>query len=281
MAHRVFDFGNPGFLDTLNALDEADIKYVGGGKTLEEAMQEKIIEAKGKRVGFLSFDAAFSETTQAKVIPSADLKTYLNKPGLAPINVKISYQINPSSLAAVTQTREHALGSIIIERKVSEESLQKALEKVKRTKEKVDFLVVMLHWGAVGDEILEYQRPLGHSLIDAGADVISGTHSHRPHGVEIYKGKPILYSLGNFVYHRTGLAPYLGPEQNIARVRVSGGDIKKIELIATVNDDTFVSVADIRGRDFRLGHLRQFEERNKFGTKYNVVNEDFPIEART
>jgi poly-gamma-glutamate synthesis protein (capsule biosynthesis protein) len=279
MSHRVFDFGNVGFFDTMKALTKANIQYVGGGKTLEEAMQEKIIEVKEQKVAFLSFDAAFAETTQAKAIPSADGKSYFNKPGLAPINVKISYRINPAALAVITQTRERALGAITIERKVSEESLQKAIEKIKDTRKKVDFLVMMLHWGAVGDEILEHQPPLGHTIIDAGADLICGTHPHRPHGVEIYKGKPIFYSLGNFIYQRTGLAPYLGPEQTIARVRLHAGKVTKTEIIATSNDDTCVSIADVSGRDRRLDYLKKFEEKNKFGTKYSVREKEAPIEV--
>ena len=39
-----------------------------------------------------------------------------------------------------------------------------------------------------------------HLLIDAGADIIVGHSPHVPHGIEIYKGKPILYSLGNFIF---------------------------------------------------------------------------------
>lgn len=281
MSHRVFDFGNVGFFDTMKALTEANIQYVGGGKTLEEAMQEKIIEVKGQKVGFLSFDAAFAETTQARAIPSADRKSYLNKPGLAPINVKLSYGINPATLAVITQTRERALGAITIERKVSEESLQRAVEKIKDTRTKVDLLVVMIHWGAVGDEIQEHQPSLGHAIIDAGADIICGTHPHRPHGVEIYKGKTIFYSLGNFIYQRTGLAPYLGPDQTIARVRLSAGKVTKVEIIPTLIDDTCVSIADVNGRDRRLDYLQKFEEKNKFGTKYSVRNNETPIEVRT
>jgi poly-gamma-glutamate synthesis protein (capsule biosynthesis protein) len=72
----------------------------------------------------------------------------------------------------------------------------------------VDLLVVGIHWGiAYGwvapfqDELATYQQPLGHALIDAGADAIIGHHSHCLHGVEVYKGRPIYYSLGNTLFH--------------------------------------------------------------------------------
>ena len=47
----------------------------------------------------------------------------------------------------------------------------------------------------------DYQIEVGHALIDAGADVIVGQHPHSLQEVEVYRGKPIVYSLGNFVFH--------------------------------------------------------------------------------
>ena len=41
---------------------------------------------------------------------------------------------------------------------------------------------------------------LAHEIIDSGADILIGHHTHRCQGVEIYKGKPIFYSLGNFLF---------------------------------------------------------------------------------
>lgn len=63
-----------------------------------------------------------------------------------------------------------------------------------------DFVVVSLHWGIhmVESVIADYQRVAGHALIDAGADAIIGHHPHILKGVELHRGKPIFYSLGNF-----------------------------------------------------------------------------------
>lgn len=63
------------------------------------------------------------------------------------------------------------------------------------------FLIVSMHWGE------EYQKKnsvfqgkLAHKIIEAGADVIVGHHPHVVQNIEIYKNKPIFYSLGNFVF---------------------------------------------------------------------------------
>ena len=64
-----------------------------------------------------------------------------------------------------------------------------------------DLVIPMLHWG----EELEpspddSQKVLARSLIDAGADAVIGAHPHVSQTVDIYKGRPIIYSLGNFVF---------------------------------------------------------------------------------
>ena len=51
---------------------------------------------------------------------------------------------------------------------------------------------------------MEYQQEMGHFAIDAGADMVIGHHSHQPQPMEVYQGKPILYSLANFVHDLEG-----------------------------------------------------------------------------
>ncbi|MCR5194771.1 MAG: CapA family protein [Pseudobutyrivibrio sp.] len=68
----------------------------------------------------------------------------------------------------------------------------------------VDYLFVMVHWGVEHTTDLEdYQISDGHKMIDAGADAVIGMHSHCIQPVEYYNGKPIFYSLGNFIFNPT------------------------------------------------------------------------------
>jgi poly-gamma-glutamate synthesis protein (capsule biosynthesis protein) len=58
-----------------------------------------------------------------------------------------------------------------------------------------------MHWGWENEaEPCARQRELAHLLLDKGADAVVGSHPHVTQGAEVYKGKPILYSLGNFVF---------------------------------------------------------------------------------
>jgi len=73
------------------------------------------------------------------------------------------------------------------------------------------FVVLYFHWGY---EYVRYPSPrernLAHRCIHAGADLIIGAHPHIYQGIEVFKGKTIVYSLGNFIFHSSvfkGLAP--------------------------------------------------------------------------
>jgi hypothetical protein len=75
------------------------------------------------------------------------------------------------------------------------------LEEIRKARGICDYLVVYVHWGVEREEKpKEYQRQLGQQIIDAGADLVVGSHPHVLQGVEYYKGKPICYSLGNFIF---------------------------------------------------------------------------------
>ncbi|MEN9481501.1 MAG: hypothetical protein RLZZ298_2896 [Pseudomonadota bacterium] len=64
-----------------------------------------------------------------------------------------------------------------------------------------DLVIPYMHWGwEKEDKPSARQRQLAHKMIDEGAAVVVGSHPHVTQGAETYKGKPIIYSLGNFVF---------------------------------------------------------------------------------
>jgi hypothetical protein len=67
-----------------------------------------------------------------------------------------------------------------------------------------DVVIVFPHWGVeYKNTATKLQRDLAHAAIDAGADMVIGSHSHWAGAMEVYEGKPIWYSLGNFVFDQT------------------------------------------------------------------------------
>jgi len=72
---------------------------------------------------------------------------------------------------------------------------------IKSIRGKVDILVIYTHWGKEYEKTPSYKiKNVAHSFVDAGADLIIGSHPHVVQDVEEYKGKKIYYSLGNFIF---------------------------------------------------------------------------------
>ena len=72
---------------------------------------------------------------------------------------------------------------------------------VKKARKDCDLLIVNMHWGTEGHRDQEARQvTMGHAAIDAGADLVIGTHPHVYQGIEKYKDKYIVYSLGNFCF---------------------------------------------------------------------------------
>jgi poly-gamma-glutamate synthesis protein (capsule biosynthesis protein) len=99
------------------------------------------------------------------------------------------------------------------------------LEEIKIAKEQSDYVVVYVHWGLEKkDKPEEYQRGLAKQYIDAGADIVIGSHPHVLQGIEYYNGKPIVYSLGNFMFYnsinQTAILKVTVNEMNETKVQV-------------------------------------------------------------
>lgn len=72
---------------------------------------------------------------------------------------------------------------------------------IRKAKQRADLVVVSVHWGAeLMDRPKDYQVRLAHAAVDAGADLVLGHHPHVLQGLELYKGRLIAYSLGNFAF---------------------------------------------------------------------------------
>ncbi len=129
----------------------------------------------------------------SRVIPETDWNAYNNKPGML-----TTY--DPAML----------------------------VEDIKTAKSQSDFVVVYVHWGIEKQNSpKEYQRGLAKQYIDAGADLVVGSHPHVLQGIEYYNGKPIIYSLGNFMFYsniiQTALLKVSVNEQNEAKLQLIPG----------------------------------------------------------
>lgn len=159
------NFGTKVFADSINLLKEKGIEFVGGGINSSEAKKFKIVNVKEKKFAFLAANSIVGD------IPAGQ-----NSPGTW------HFDLPPWG------TR-------------NETEVQEILENIKAAKKESDFTIIMVHWGTeyTADPSPE-MKTLGREFIDAGADLVVGTHPHWVQGVEAYKNGFISYSLGNFVF---------------------------------------------------------------------------------
>jgi poly-gamma-glutamate capsule biosynthesis protein CapA/YwtB (metallophosphatase superfamily) len=179
-SNHCFDYGPESLLETIDVLRSNGIEVVGVGRNLEEARVPAIIERKGTKVAFLNYNSVLPDEYEARD----------EKPGCNPIKVGTYYE--PQEYQAGTPPKIVTIPH--------EEEVAAMEEDIRRAKSAADIVVVSMHWGIhhIPGMLADYQFTVGHRAIDAGADLILGTHAHLLKGIEVYKGKAIFFSLGNF-----------------------------------------------------------------------------------
>jgi hypothetical protein len=194
--NHVWDLGKPGLEDTLSWFREHNIAACGAGLNLEEARRPAILERRSVRFGVLSYNCVGPKETWAAK----------DKSGCAYVNIITHYELDHATPGG-TPTAYTA---------IELDSLEMMQEDIRRLRSQCEVLVVSFHKGIVHTPILvsKYERHLSFAAIDAGADLILGHHAHILHGIELYKGKAIFHSLGNYaVSLRMAVDPSLGPQQ--------------------------------------------------------------------
>jgi len=179
--NHCMDWGTEGFFDTIAALRGAGLAVVGAGADLAEARRPVFVDLGGTRLAVLAY---------CSILPMG-YWAQDDRPGCAPLRAFTLYeQIEHDQPGTPPRTHTFA----------HREDLAHLVADVAAAKEQADLVAVSVHWGIhfVRASIADYQREAAHAAIDAGADVILGHHAHILKGIELYRGRPIFYSLGNF-----------------------------------------------------------------------------------
>ena len=183
------DYGDEGIIDTIEALDDAGIKHVGGGMNLEEALSPAIFEKKGEKIGFLGIMTAFPKAAAAE-----------DRAGVAAIRSNLVYEFGRGTRTLPTNYQPFYTVLPTIRQVPLEEDVHMMQENIRDLKKKVDFVVVSVHGDPhippmrdFGPELeyqgfdptpTESQRILTHIMIDAGADLVIGHGPHSAQGIE-------------------------------------------------------------------------------------------------
>lgn len=195
-------FSEDAIRSSLSQLDKHNIVHAGAGMNYDQARTPAIFDAAGTKFGLLAYTSVFWPLGHAAT---------KNTAGVATLKIYTSYQPHRRlhempGAPATTLTYP------------DEQELEAVKNDIRNLRKKVEILVVYFHWGVSGSqEPCQYQTTLGRAAIDSGADLVIGSHPHVVQGVEFYKGKPIFYSLGNFVFG-TGFKPVRGYRTGLVAV---------------------------------------------------------------
>lgn len=179
--NHCMDWGPDGLFDTLAHLKRAGAHQVGTGRNIAEARLPVYIERNGVTVGFISVNSILPMNYWAEE----------NRAGCAPMRAHTIYEQIEHDQPG-TPARVHTYSH--------REDLEALLTTIRQVREQADVVVLSHHAGIhfVPAVIPDYQREVAHAAIDAGADLVLGSHAHILKGIEIYKGKTIAYSMANF-----------------------------------------------------------------------------------
>jgi poly-gamma-glutamate capsule biosynthesis protein CapA/YwtB (metallophosphatase superfamily) len=215
-------YGRNNIMQMLKHLDANGIAHVGGGKNLDEAHKPVIVERKGVKIGFLQYTARWYRDEE-------QLAT-ANAPGVARIKSVDGITIDPVDL-------EHLRAD------------------VRRLRSQADIVVVSHHnrdgatpvqfgpqpprpAGAPRPDRTkseEYQKQFAHVALDTGADLVFGHGTHTVQGVEIYKGKPILYAIGHSAFDQPGYED--SKDGLVIRTVIKGKTLLRVAFVPVTRDE--------------------------------------------
>lgn len=199
--NHLVDAAHAGVGDTLDALAALGAKTVGAGRDRHEAERALRFTRGAADAVFLAFTCVYQ----------AGYGASLARPGVAAIRVHTAYyfpdwdpygRLEPGAVPHTATMTDP-------------DDLSRLIAAVHAAAEAGAPVIVSFHWGdsRLPWRLCEYERELGRAAIDAGASCVLGHHHHFIKGVEVYKGKPILYGLGHFVFDLIGLEAAVTPEQ--------------------------------------------------------------------
>ncbi|MCW1413801.1 CapA family protein [Rhizobium sp. 1AS11] len=218
--NHTFEWGAEGMRETCRALDQNGIVYAGVGENLSQASAARYLETPRGRVALVSFASTFTPMSRA-CDPAGGTS---GRPGLNPLRLREDITVPQPMLENLRQVRDalpyynpaHGDPDCITiagaRFKAGDEvgysylpdpaDVARILRDVRQGKQFSDFCIVTNHGHEPGNwcqQTPDYEQAFGRKMIDAGADayIVHGPHQLR--GIEIYKGRPILYSIGNFI----------------------------------------------------------------------------------
>lgn len=283
--NHAVDYGIEGLRISRDWVRKSGLTFAGVGDNLALARAPGYLDSRVGRVALISCASTYPSFGLA----GPDRPDVHGRPGLNPLRFNTVYDLDAEGMAALgtiqsklsqgvgagTSKAVSFLGNRFeladhsgVVTTPNEQDLAELTASVRSAKRQADWVVVAVHSheSAPGgqDGPPQFLETFAHAMVDAGADMIVGTGRHFLRGVEIYKGKPIFYSLGNFVFENETVE-FL-PAENYLTYKLGPGDTPADFNDRRSNNDTRSYPADERNwksvialPSFRAGKLEKIE----------------------
>lgn len=238
--NHIGDFGAQGVLDTLSALESRGMAHAGAGRSLAEARAPAFVETPDLRLGLvaacsssalemLASPHAYGVAARPGLSPLRFTKSYVLPPDDFAVLRKIDEDLGTAAsrrhssglglfggYAELARTEAFRFGAVTIVRGeapavvtvASAADMREICGAVSEATRRADVVVGSLHChegvddGWNSEYAADFVTEAAHGMIDAGASAVFGHGPHMLRGIEFYAGRPIFYSLGNFIFDR-------------------------------------------------------------------------------
>lgn len=222
------DYGVEGMRLTRKYVREAGLVTAGVGESLAEAREARFLETAKGRIALISVSSTFPDHSRAGTT-RGDVPA---RPGLNPLRFSTTYVVTRERFEGLRQAagevtgRPPATGDALtfvgrrfvvgdtpaVRTEPNADDVREIAAVVKSAATLADYVIVTIHAHEAGrsglTEPAMFLPTFAHAMIDAGADLFVGHGPHVLRGIEIYKGRPVFYSLGDFVFQNETLLRY-------------------------------------------------------------------------
>jgi poly-gamma-glutamate capsule biosynthesis protein CapA/YwtB (metallophosphatase superfamily) len=220
------DYGIEGMKQTWEILDHEGVLHAGSGENLQQAMAPVYVGAAPRRVAVIAVTTSATSESRA----TSTQGEILGRPGVSVLRYSPRVTVDPSTFATLRGSGigTHSAksddpnqlilsGTVIrkgqkttVEFVGTEQDSNGVLAQIRLARSKADVVIVMLHSHEPSNESdtpAEFVQQFARAAIDAGANIVVGDGPHQLRGIELYRGRLIFYSLGNFAFQSGAIDP--------------------------------------------------------------------------
>ena len=229
--NHTMDFSYEGMLKTLDYVNEKGIVQAGVGRSLAEASAPAYLDTEGGKVALISVNTTF----EACMLAGDASPCFPARPGINGIRWRESLLVSGTDISVIEDISDKTgvneemkmdiaqgyrqrlpdgvfdMGTVRFEvsdgygnaHRANEDDVERVLKSIREARENADYVLLSLHThemtGKTIENIPAFIKELSHRFIDEGAHAVIGHGPHLIRAIEVYRDRPIFYSLGDFM----------------------------------------------------------------------------------